>query len=222
MKFFEDIRVDIRQDDVFRLLGRRRGRASARTSKRIDRFARRARSIVKPRVLYSTRKIEGVDKGTVTLEGGIALESGKIAGVLKKCDTATVFLATIGNEIDNVIKDLSSENRTSDASIYDAIGSVAVEGVVHDFQSKFDIALSDSEKSTTLRFSPGYCDWNIKEQKKIFEVLDGEAAGVRLSPTFVMNPRKSVSGVFGIAPGPAEARPNPCSMCPRESCIARR
>jgi hypothetical protein len=222
LKFFEDIRVNINRNDVFRLLGRRDGNAPGRIAKRLDRFTDLARGLVKPKVLYSTQKIEGTGKGTVTLEGGISFKSGPLSKTLGKCDTATVFLATIGSDIDGVIKDLSNENKLSDAYIYDAIGSVAVERAVDDFQSKFDLALSDSRKSTTVRFSPGYCDWNIKEQAKIFEVLDGGAAGVSLSPNFLMDPRKSVSGVFGIAPGSTEARPNPCTMCSKESCIARR
>lgn len=222
MKFFNDIKVDVSQSDVLRLLGRKRGNTPGRTTKRLGRFTNLARRLVKPKVLYSTRKIEEVGKGAVTLEGGIYLKSRKLSKTLDKCDTATVFLATIGSEIDGVIKDLSNENKLSDAYIYDAIGSVAVEGVVDDFQNKFDRALSDNRKSTTVRFSPGYCDWNIREQAKIFDVLDGEAAGVSLSPNFLMNPRKSVSGVFGIAPGSSGERPNPCAMCSKESCIARR
>jgi hypothetical protein len=222
LKFFEDIRVKIDRDDVFRLLGRRNGNTPGRTAKRLDAFIERVRDLVKPRVIYSTRTVEGADKGTATLEGGTSFKSGKLSKTLGRCETATVFVATIGGGIDAVIEDLTNNNKLSDAYIYDAIGSVAVESVVDDFQNKFDLALSDSAKSTTLRFSPGYCDWNIKEQKKVFGVLDGAAAGVSLSPSYLMNPRKSVSGVFGIAQGPAEARPNPCTMCSKEFCIARR
>jgi hypothetical protein len=222
LKFFSDIRVEISRDTVFRLLGRRNGTTPARTAKRLDAFMERARGLVRPRVLYSTRKVEEAGKGPAALEGGVSLKSGKLSKTLAGCQSATVFLATIGGEIDTVIKDLSDDNKLSDAYIYDAIGSVAVEAAVNDFQNKFDLSLADSGKSTTLRFSPGYCDWNIKEQTKIFDVLDGKAAGVSLSPSFLMNPRKSVSGVFGIAPGPAQERPSPCTMCSRESCIARR
>lgn len=222
MKFFKDIKVSISKEEVLRLLGRKNSNAPGRTAKRLDQFIDRAQDLLEPRVLYSTRKIRGIGKGTVTLEGGISFKSAKLSKALANCDAATVFLTTIGKHIDSVIKNLSSQNKLSDAYIYDAIGSVAVEGIVDDFQDKFDLALSDIQKCTTLRFSPGYCDWDIKEQKKIFEVLDGKAVGVSLSPNFLMNPRKSVSGVFGIMPGPAEARPNPCTMCSKEFCIARR
>lgn len=222
MRYSENIKVDISQDDVLRMLGRKRMRASGRTAKRLERFIDRARRLVKPRVLYTTRKIADVHRGEITLRDGPSFKSAKLSSSLGKCDSATVFLATIGDGIDAIVRDLSSKNKLSDAYIYDAIGSAAVEGVVEGFQNTVDQALSESEKATTLRFSPGYCDWNIEEQGKIFEVLEGEAVGVSLSPNFLMNPRKSVSGVFGITPGPQEARPNPCTMCSRKSCIARR
>jgi hypothetical protein len=222
LHFFKEIRVNISKDDVVRLLGRRNGGPRKRLSKRLDAILEDAAALVKPKVLYSTRKVKEVGKGRVTLEGGVSLRSRKLSKTLGACDTAAVFLATIGSDVDGVIEDLSNNNKLSDASIYDAIGSVAVEETVDDFQNRFDLALSDSRKSTTVRFSPGYCDWSIEEQTKIFSVLDGGAAGVSLSPSFLMNPRKSVSGVFGITSGRAGARPHPCSMCSKESCIARR
>lgn len=222
MKFSKDIRVNINKEDVLRLLGRKNGGNPGRTEKRLDQFIDHARDLMEAKVGYSTRKIEDKGKATITLEGAVSLKSVKLSKALSACDRATVFLATIGSDIDVLINDLSNKNRLSEAYIYDAIGSVAVEGALDDFQNSFDLALSKSRESTTMRFSPGYCDWNIKEQKKIFELLDSKAMGVSLSPTFLMNPRKSVSGVFGIAPGTAEARPDQCSMCSRKSCIARR
>ena len=222
MKFFEDIRVSISKEDVFRLLGRKNGNVPGRTAMRLNQFIDHAHDLVEARVVCSTRKIEDVGKGTVTLEGGIPFKSVKLSKSLDKCDSATVFLATIGSNIDVLIKELSNKNRLSDAFIYDAIGSIAVEGAVEEFQNRCDLALSESRNSTTMRFSPGYCDWSIKEQKKLFDLLDSGSAGVSLSPTFLMNPRKSVSGVFGIQPGPAETRPNPCTICTKQSCIVRR
>ncbi len=213
---------DIDKSRIFRLLGNRSGKVPKRASAKVEKSIRDVLRIAKPKVVYTTVKVKAAEAGTLVLEDGTALKSAKLARTLKKCAHVTVFLATIGEGVDRVVKDLAGEKRISEAYIYDAIGSVAVEEAVDNFQKKFDVALSDSRKSTTLRFSPGYCDWNIKEQKKIFEVLDSDAAGVSLTEDCLMNPRKSVSGVFGIAPGMQKAQVNPCTMCSKESCIARR
>lgn len=222
MKFLQGLKVCVNETHVLRLLGQRNGKAPVRTVKRLNQFISRARALVEPRVVYCTRKIQGVERGAVTLEGGISFKSVKLSKSLSKCDRATVFLATIGNDIDELITGLSKENKLSDASIYDAIGSVAVEEAVDYFQNSVDHDVSETRNCTTMRFSPGYCDWSVREQKKIFDVLDSEAAGVSLSSSFLMNPRKSVSGVFGIGLARRETRPNPCTLCANKSCRVRR
>jgi hypothetical protein len=216
-----DIR-DIDKGRVFRLLGDRSGKVPRRAASKVEKSVRDVLRLARPKVLYTTKKVKAAEAGTVVLEDGTALKSAKLSRTLKKCDRVAVFLATIGGGVDRVVKELARGNKISEAYIYDVIGSVAVEEAVDNFQKRFDAALSDSRKSTTLRFSPGYCDWNIREQKKIFEVLDSDAAGVSLTEDCLMSPRKSVSGVFGIAPGTRKAQVNPCTMCSKESCIARR
>jgi hypothetical protein len=48
------------------------------------------------------------------------------------------------------------------------------------------------------RFSPGYCDWNVSEQHKLFNLLPESFCGIHLSESSLMNPIKSVSGIIGI------------------------
>jgi hypothetical protein len=77
---------------------------------------------------------------------------------------------------------------------------------------------------TTVRFSPGYCDWSLREQITLFRMVKTRSIGVSLSPSALMKPRKSVSGVFGLsADGPASrVRSNPCLMCEKLDCFSRR
>jgi hypothetical protein len=46
-------------------------------------------------------------------------------------------------------------------------------------------------------FEPGSGDWDIQQQKKIFNILKPEKIGVRLSPSFMMYPAKSLSWMRG-------------------------
>jgi cobalamin-dependent methionine synthase I len=79
-------------------------------------------------------------------------------------------------------------------------------------------------KGVTLRFSPGYCDWPISEQKKVFELVQADMIGVSLNESFLMNPRKSVSGLFGITEEPSQTVSgyNPCVHCNKRDCFSRR
>ena len=116
------------------------------------------------------------------------------------------------------------QGKIVDAYVLDTMGSVAVEGVVDGFQRDYEINLVSDRKRTTLKFSPGYCDWDLREQKKIFSLLDSKSIGVSLKPKFKMEPSKTISGVFGIGDMDTlgEKPFNPCKACTMKNCIARR
>jgi hypothetical protein len=46
-----------------------------------------------------------------------------------------------------------------------------------------------------LRFSPGYCGWNISAQRKLFDTLGPHKIGIALNKSYLMQPIKSISGV---------------------------
>jgi hypothetical protein len=47
-----------------------------------------------------------------------------------------------------------------------------------------------------MRFSPGYCGWHVSGQKKLFAALEPEEIGITLTPSCLMKPLKSISGVI--------------------------
>ena len=224
MKIVDDTRPVISKERVFRLLGRKDKEVSVRLSKKIDKHIAGMEKTIRPKVLYTTKKIRKIEGSTLTLEGGIKLKSAKISKTLCRCDRVTFFLATIGEQIDDVIDTSLRKKKLSDAYIYDAIGSAAVEATVEDFQNKMDKAVKEKDQRTTLRFSPGYCDWKINEQEKVFSVLENDLIDVDLNESYLMAPRKSVSGVFGIGSRKLvdKDETNPCRICGMHTCVARR
>jgi hypothetical protein len=69
--------------------------------------------------------------------------------------------------------------------------------------------------------SPGSLeDWPLEEQGPLFALLDRAqaAAAVHLTESFLMLPRKSVSGLFF----PSETTFFSCRLCPRERCEGRK
>lgn len=224
MKKVNNIKVDINKEKIYRLLGKKKRRLSRRLSQRVERCIEETRDIINPRILYTTSDVNKIDKNSLQLSNNVTLKSARMSHSLKGCDSVTVFVATIGEKIDELIEEAMKENRLSDAYIYDAIGSVAVEEAVDNFQKTFDEKAKEKDETTTLRFSPGYCDWQIQEQKKLFDLLSNKELKVELSDSCLMTPRKSVSGVFGICDSKDVNKEdtNPCKRCGMRSCIARR
>jgi hypothetical protein len=152
---------------------------------------------------------------------GPVLESRKLGGAIASCDRIVVFGLTLGKGVDGLIHRVTRQN-VSQGFILDAAASVAVEAFADAFQADVGRALPVGE-AATLRFSPGYCDWSIREQEKVFSLLPPDPAGIYLSPDFLMSPRKSISGVIGLGPRQAvEATGCPCRTCGRGDCDHRR
>jgi hypothetical protein len=225
VKVMTDVCPKITIDGVSRLLGYRRPRdLSTRMLRAIERSLERSYELIKPRVLYTEKSIRSAGNGALLLDKDVVIRSRKLSKVCGKCDRAAIFVATVGKGIDSFIRKLMDQKRVAEAYIVDAIGSAAAEQTVDAFQRKYDTVETDRDERTTLRFSPGYCDWKVEEQRKLFKVIDNSLIGVELSESYLMTPRKSVSGIFGIGRRQeiGHVPTNPCVMCGMHNCIARR
>lgn len=113
--------------------------------------------------------------------------------VFKDAEKVAICICTIGPELEREVKELMEKNEMTRALILDALGSEAAEEVA--IQS--DRILAEKAREMNLwpskRFSPGYGKWDIKEQRFIFRMLPAADIGVRLTESFMMVPRKSVS-----------------------------
>lgn len=214
-------------DFVERLLGRQGETPLPRaTRQRLTVQQNRLREILSPRVTWKSYSIADRDKAGIQLENGIVLESRKMAYSLRKADSVIVFIATVGRLIDNEIESLIETGAIADGYIADALGSGAVESLANRFHDDMAGEAARRNQSVGLRFSPGYCDWPVTEQHKLFSLIDHNVVGVELADTSLMTPRKSISGVFGVFAGndseQAGRTANPCRRCGKLDCIARR
>lgn len=213
-------------DFVIRLLGAKKGRqVPPSTRKRLDTLRESIGGVISPRLTYEVKKVSSVQKGEVTLAGGVRLQSAKMAHSLKKADAVVLFVATVGEKLDHKVEDLMDRGKLADAYMADALGSGAVEALADTFHRDFGEEVSEHGYQAGLRFSPGYCDWVVSEQEKIFSMIDGEVIGVELGNTSLMSPRKSISALFGLyeqGSAPEIKDKNPCLRCGKKNCIARR
>lgn len=215
-------------EKLMRLLGAKQGRRVPKASqRRIGLLSEKIKGMLKPRLSYRIMEIDTFDRGGFRLVGGTRFRSPKMAGALAGSDTICCFLATVGPVVDMEVEALMNQKRFADAYVLDAIGSMSAEHVVEEFYQRMAGRQAEEGGAVTLRFSPGYCDWPIQEQRPLFNLFDKEAdaAKVALSDTCLMSPRKSVSGLFGLLPpGVKGVHPayNPCKTCTKRDCIARR
>lgn len=213
-------------DFVERLLGRRKKSGLPRsTRRRLTTQKNRLKEIIKPRLIWKEYQIDKIKKNGVMLAGDTFFSSRKMAHALQGAEKVIVFIATVGTHIDHEIESLISGGELANGYIADALGSGAVEKLADRFHTDTAQELGIQNYTVGLRFSPGYCDWPVTDQKKLFSLLNTNALGVNLSDTALMQPRKSISGVFGIYKNTTrsiEKNFNPCRRCWKTDCIARR
>lgn len=114
-----------------------------------------------------------------------------------KKNKIVVYLVTIGPGIDNKVKHLAAEGNVFEAYLLNGIGAGAAEMAANDL----NLYINDNFGYGTpyKRFSPGYGDWPVSDQGKIFKLLNPEKnIGVKLTESFIMLPEKSTSGIMGI------------------------
>jgi Vitamin B12 dependent methionine synthase, activation domain len=140
---------------------------------------------------------------------------------VKKSDSIAVFLCTAGEEIELRCRKAMQEKDFLRGYIYDVIGSEIVEAATDLMQADLEKEMFDSGKKITNRYSPGYCGWNVAEQHKLFGLIPENYCEIKLNPSALMDPVKSISGIIGIG---KNVRNNPytCRMCKQEDCAYRR
>ena len=140
---------------------------------------------------------------------------------LDGCEKAIVMCATIGPDIDKLIRVVQISDMAG-AVVTDSLASVAIEQVCTEFDSI--IAEKYSGYNMTFRFSPGYGDYPIEKQKIILQMLDApKKIGLCSNDNFLLTPTKSVTAVLGLSKNPIERKKRGCAICNmKETCQFRR
>jgi hypothetical protein len=153
---------------------------------------------------------------------GTTFATGSIIAKRLRCSqTVALFVATVGPGLEAWSKELMSGSDLLKGYIVDTVGSEAVEQVADWLEAKLADIVQSAGWRLTNRYSPGYCGWSVAEQQKLFSFLPEGFCGIRLTPTALMIPIKSVSGVIGVGPK-ARREAYQCSICDMEDCFRRR
>ena len=194
---------------------------SSRMESLVNDYIENAHQFISPSFSYVVRDIELVDGISVVLEDDVIFESGVIARLLEKADKVAVFVLTIGNYLEDTAARLAQDGLILQSAVLDAVGSDAAERLADSVESQISEVAHNQGLTISRRFSPGYCDWDVSQQKMVFQAMKGDYAGVHLTDGCLMLPRKSISGIIGIGPCDVEDY-NPCKTCDKHDCVGRR
>lgn len=157
---------------------------------------------------------------TLRVDGTKFHTGGQVTRYLKEAEKIALFVCTAGHEVSIRSKKLMNNNQMLEGYVCDVIGSLLVEEAMTVIHNQLTEKLSFTGNKTTNRYSPGYCDWNVNEQQKLFSFFPPEFCGIKLSDTSLMYPIKSVSGVLGIGKN-VNFHKYVCDACSNVNCMYR-
>jgi len=220
MNIIRDLKINLNADEVLERLGYEPESTPQRVRKAVDRAVVLVRDAAEPRAGYERVPVE-VENGSVLLDGESEIGSKKLRKVLGPCDNTIIFVTSLGPKVDMMIDELQEESM-SDAYIADVAASHAAEWLADKVHNIIGESLDD-EEYMTHRYSPGYCDWHVSDQKVLFGIVDASETGVALDDNCLMSPRKSVSGVIGVGTDDeVEEVAIACKFCKNSKCEYRR
>lgn len=182
-------------------------------------------------LLSSNKNIEGgfvlkpvkelsIKDGTLNVEDQNFNTGKMISSFLKSSEYVALFTCTAGLEVEKYSNQYKDEGDFVQSYVIDATGSLLVEGAMELVYEKLKILTSLNNLATTNRYSPGYCDWKVFDQQKLFSFLPENFCGVSLSESSLMSPIKSVSGIVGVGKN-VKYLSYICDSCKNSGCVYR-
>ena len=216
-----DIPEDIGKDFLNKLMG---GRLNLQMEKLLKEKRKICTQNIYPKAVYEEFEIEKVKDESVYFKSGNVFNGPNISKILTGSEIAIIFIFTLGNKIDQIIKEKNKSGDTLATIVIDALTTsmlITLGEYIGDIIRKEGI--KDENWGSTCTYSPGQFKWTIEEQKKIFDMVEASKIGVKLNKSFLMVPFKSLSGVNGFGPKDKIDKTRvACDICPRQNCISRR
>jgi hypothetical protein len=199
--FFEKIVIDPPREKIYQRLGfkKRTTQIPVNRRKETDGFIDEAASIISLKGSLLRTPINKNDGKKIFLAGNLIFDSKKLSSFLSNCEEAVLMGATAGNAIMEAIKEKTNQDNLAAAVVYDATASEIVDAGL-DWIMDYLNQQVRRERKTLLprRFSAGYADFDLKNQKALHQKLQMEKIGVTITSSFILLPEKSVTAVSGI------------------------
>ncbi len=199
--YLENIVISPPLAKIYQRLGfkKKTTQLSANKQKETDGYIAEAISLISLKGSFLRLPINNNDGKSVILSGDLSFASAKLSAFLLDCTEAALIGATAGNAIMKAIAEKTTQNNLTAAVVYDATASEMTDAAL-DWIMDYLNQLVRRERKTLLRrrFSAGYADFALKNQKTIYSKLQMEKIGVSITNEFILLPEKSVTAICGI------------------------
>ena len=154
-------------------------------------------------------------------QDGLSLPGRDLAAHLSGCDRAVVLCATLGAQVDTLIRAAQCTDLLY-ALALDCCASALIEQLCD--RAEEEVQRTFPGCYFPYRYSPGYGDLPMEVNATLLQLVDAPIRlGLCATPSMLLTPRKSVTAILGVSPHPIDKSKRSCLGCSaHESCQFRK
>ena len=197
----EDIEID--PHEVLRYLGYKKELVTTEDIAQVQALLPEARAAIKAAACWGRFEVELLEEDRIRFPYGQVVSRDlwkNLTNGSQPTSSREVFLfaATIGLAYDRLVQRARITSMAK-ASFLNAIGAAAVENVCDQLNEELCRIAAADGKSLRPRYSAGYGDFSLENQRGIFDLLSpAKHIGLTLKDNLIMVPEKSVTAVIGL------------------------
>ena len=162
----------------------------------VDSCIKEISSALKPQAVYNIYDLK-IENEKISF-ADICFESTSLSKNLSGCTKIALLAATIGPQVDFLIKKATKIDMTK-AAVMQVTGAMFIEEYVNLVNEEISALAKKEGFSVRPRFSPGYGDVPLSIQRDFFRLLPcTQRLGLTLMDSLIMSPEKSVTAFVGL------------------------
>ena len=183
---------------------------------------------IQTEIYWKDLPIISMEEKKILFAEDFSVESLYLREVFKESEKATVACVTLGFGLPEYIAEKMATGEYYLAALADSFASQYVELLAEKWLEMRKVEQRSRGYFPTLRFSPGYGDFELLYQKKIIDFL-GLTDRIRVNDSFLLDPEKTITFILGWSRTPQKNNypdllQNPCpgggicSLCQTKAC----
>lgn len=212
--------MDISEKEVLRYLGFHGATPDMQTRAYIEEIAAAAELAAEPKNIYGEFSLVHMSHDALKI-GEEIYQSKAMCRHLRTSERVLAFSATLGIGADRLLRRF-----TATESAKAAVAQAVLAAMIESYCDTVCETIAEREQKNGWylrpRFSPGYGDLPLTDQKKLFKQLEiTKRIGVTLTDTCLMLPTKSVTAFIGLTRDPQPCGHTDCMLCGNADCAYR-
>lgn len=210
-------RLELSRADIYLMMGSGAYDPDPQMQQLIEQTITHVSGWCQPQFSYRLFEISERSANALVVDGCRLTTGPIITHYMRDADYLAVFIATAGAQYQQWFEQEAHSGDILREFVAHNIGSEIAEAAGRYMGQTLAAECAAKGLVTGNPYSPGYCGWDITDQRILFALMRTATCGVTLSDSCLMNPIKSVSGIIPVGRA-VKKEAYGCEICNKKSC----